>query len=299
MARSALADPLAALDEARLARLACIAGQLLGAKPARPGNALLHLRASDAGLEFMEHRQIRPGDDPRHVDWRASARHRSLLVRRYRDERAGAWTLCLDCSASMGAASGVWTLALTLTAALAFVLLALNHRVGLVLFSTGVDQHLPPGRGRSGYVALRRVLAAAQPRARGGDSRLEACLRVVDRGTDAAVISDFLRPDTLSPALSRLAVHCAGVHALQVQGEVAVTPTDGHLSLEDAESGERLDTLWAPELVRGAAQRHRALAQELEEHCRRRRIRYTAAATDSSWERALLTHLLGREPELG
>jgi uncharacterized protein (DUF58 family) len=247
----------------------------------------------------MEHRRLMPGDDPRHVDWRASARHRSLLVRRYRDERAGQWTLCLDRSASMGAAPGVWTLALTLTAALAYVLLALEHRVGLVLFSAGIDQRLPPGRGRGGYLALRCILAGARPHPRGGDSRLEACLPIVDRGGEAAVISDFLRPDAMCTALSRMAARCMAVHVLHIQGETAVAPTDGHLTLEDAESGERLDTVWSPDLVRGATERRQTLARGLEQHCRQRRIHYTSTAVDSNWERVLLVHLLGRETGLG
>lgn len=293
MARPPVADPLAGLDEARLERLARVAGHLLGGRPLRSGGALPHPRAAAAGLEFLEHRPLMPGDDPRHVDWRASARHRTALVRRYRDERAGEWILCLDRSASMGAAPGVWALAATLTAALAYVLLALEHRVGLATFSSTIDALHPPGRGRATYLGLRRALADALPRGSGGGSRLEACLPLFERGREAAVIGDFLRPDAMAAPLSRLAGRCRAVHVLQVQGPVLLAGDHGPLSLEDAESGQRLDVGAAPELAAAVEERGRSHARALAAHCRSRRIRYTACAVGDDWEQALLSHLLG------
>jgi uncharacterized protein (DUF58 family) len=237
-----------------------------------------------------------PGDDPRHVDWRASARHRTTLVRRYRDERAGEWVLCLDRSASMGAAPGVWTLALTLTAALAYVLLALEHRVGLALFSSGIERLHAPGRGRAAYLGLRRLLAEAAPRAGGGESRLEACLPLFERGRESAVISDFLRPDAMAAPLSRLVARCRTVHVLQIQGTAPLPTDDDPLSLEDAETGARLDTGAAAGLDRAVAQRYQAHARALAAHCRSRRIRYTASPVGDDWERILLAHLVGALP---
>ena len=116
-----------------------------------------------------------PGDDPRRVDWRASARARHPLVRRYRDERAGEWLICLDRSASMGLVPDLWPRALQLAAGLAYLIMHFEHRVGLALFSDRVDHLVPPGRGQHAFLALVRALAQAQPEGAGGASEPERC----------------------------------------------------------------------------------------------------------------------------
>lgn len=293
-----LADPLADLDEARLERLARVAGYLLAGRPLHHGGRLPHPRSTPAGLEFLEHRELMPGDDPRHLDWRASARSRTPLVRRYRDERAGEWLILLDRSASMGAAPGAWPLALQLAGAFAYLLLRLGHRVGLGIFSTDVDAVQPPGRGRAAYLALRRALADARPREGGGGSRLAACLGLLGRGTQAAVISDFLTPDAMGQALSQLRGRCEAVHCLQVLGEPWVPAVAGSLRLTDAETGEGLDAQPDPGLAGRVAECQASLAAGLERHCRRRGMRYSGCRVGSAWDRVLLEHLVGPEARL-
>ena len=298
-------DALATLDEVRLERLARVAGRLLAGRPLHHSGRLPHPRSTPAGLEFLEHRPLMPGDDPRHVDWRASARSRSPLVRRYRDERAGEWLILLDRSASMGAAAGVWPLAQQIAGALAYLLLGLEHRVGLALFSRHLDQAQPPGRGRLAYLALRRTLAAARPRETGGGSRLESCIGLLGRGRQAAVISDFLAPDAMAPAIAQLRGRCDAVHAFQVIGAdghgVAPDPWTSNarpFRLVDSESGVTIDALVSPDLVARVVERRQALASGLEEHCRRQRILYSACPVGAAWDRVLLAHLVGPEARL-
>jgi uncharacterized protein (DUF58 family) len=55
-----------------------------------------------SSLEFQDHRPYAPGDDLRHVDWRAYARSDLLTIRLYREEVAPRVDLVIDCSRSMG-----------------------------------------------------------------------------------------------------------------------------------------------------------------------------------------------------
>jgi uncharacterized protein (DUF58 family) len=57
-----------------------------GADSARAGIAA----ARRGGDEFFAHRRYRPGDAPRHIDWKASARSEVLMVREYAAGRAPA-----------------------------------------------------------------------------------------------------------------------------------------------------------------------------------------------------------------
>lgn len=295
----ARSDPL---DEPRLERLALYAARLLAGRPLHQGGQRPHPRAVPAGLEFHEHRPLAPGDDPRHIDWRASARAREPQVRRYRDERAARWVLCLDRSASMGpCAPGVWPLALALTGALAYVLIALDHQVGLALFSTGLDCVQPPGRGRGAYLAIRRLLAEATPRAAGGASRPAACLPLTG-GASLALISDFLAPDGMAEALERLNARAPRLHALQVLGPpVGLDRGPGPLTVQDAETGERLTAHLAPGLAATLAGRQATLAAGLARRCRRQGMVYSLSRVGTPWDLALLAHLMGRgaDPDPG
>jgi hypothetical protein len=57
--------------------------------------------AAGSSLEFREHREYRPGDDLRHLDWHASARSDRLLVKVFEQELHPHLELILDGSRSM------------------------------------------------------------------------------------------------------------------------------------------------------------------------------------------------------
>jgi hypothetical protein len=53
-------------------------------------------------VEFVERRGYVPGDDLRHLDWKAFARTDRLSIKRYEEETTLECTLVVDASASMG-----------------------------------------------------------------------------------------------------------------------------------------------------------------------------------------------------
>src|SRR4051794_15388025 len=53
------------------------------------------------GLEFADHRQYAPGDDFRHIDWKAYKRLNRLLLRLFDEERDLPIYLMIDLSRSM------------------------------------------------------------------------------------------------------------------------------------------------------------------------------------------------------
>jgi uncharacterized protein (DUF58 family) len=52
-------------------------------------------------LEFREHRMYVPGDDVRHVDWKASARSQHIFIKQGEHPKEAMVYILLDCSASM------------------------------------------------------------------------------------------------------------------------------------------------------------------------------------------------------
>ncbi len=284
---------LSGLDSRELAGLARVAERLLAAQPRRYFGHHVHRRRSGSGNEFHDFRVYTPGDDLRSVDWRASLRSRQVQVRRHRDETTSDWLLCLDRSASMSLPDPAkWRQASLLALALAYVLLHLGHRVGLALYSAGVDQALPVGLGAGHFARIAATIGAARPRPSGGASRPGKALGLFGGRPGVVVISDFLAPDALRGDLARLQRHSGSVHALQVisANETRLTPA-GAVRVRDVETGEEI-TLADPAVAgESAARALRQLGDDLHAFCARQGIVYTRCAAEESWRDAVLAHL--------
>jgi uncharacterized protein (DUF58 family) len=61
-----------------------------------------HLQGAGAGssIDFQDHRNYLPGDDPRHINWQAYARTGHYTMKLYREEVSPKLDLIVDCSAS-------------------------------------------------------------------------------------------------------------------------------------------------------------------------------------------------------
>lgn len=109
------------------------------------------------GLEFQELRDYQPGDSPRRIDWKASARRRSLITRHYRDEQNQTVWVMLDSGRRMRLPIGDLTAfdhGLNATLLLAWSALRQGDRVGAHLFSGEQPRWLEPVRGNRGIQAL-------------------------------------------------------------------------------------------------------------------------------------------------
>ena len=159
-------------------------------------------------VEFAEHRQYQPGDEPRYVDWKLHARTDRLYVKQFEEETNLRAMLVLDASASMawsGSPDRLTKLdyATRLAAALALVLQRQRDAAGLVVFDDAIQAMLP-ARVRSGHWhVIARALAATVP---GSGTAAEPALRQVvgmlRRRGMVVLISDLLLDRAL--ALSAL-----------------------------------------------------------------------------------------------
>src|SRR4029453_12127790 len=116
------------------------------------------------GIEFEESRPYVPGDDVRHLAWKALPRTGSPYVKRVREERDLTVLLALDVSRSMAFASGARSKAALPAHAAALLVGAAPRpgaRVGLVPSAETLLEHLPPERGAARLFALLRRLARA------------------------------------------------------------------------------------------------------------------------------------------
>lgn len=293
MANERLSTPLVALRDDELEAAARVAGRLLAGRPLQTSGTRPVRRRSGTGLEFLDYREYVPGDDPRAIDWLASARSRHLLLRRYHEEAAADWMILVDRSASMATGDGdKWQLGAQLAAALAYVLLALNNRVGMLLFSEELDAICSLGRGQQHYARILEVLGSHPPSLRGGGSLVGCCASVVRQGTSLVVLSDFLTVDATRSGLVSLSRIGGPMHALRIASRQDFRlPQVGPATLVDAESGAQLNVIADADLGDIARAAWDEQDAELAGLCRQRSIRLSTAWTDQGWKSALLEHM--------
>ncbi|WP_127580526.1 DUF58 domain-containing protein [Paenibacillus koleovorans] len=107
-------------------------------------------KAQPTGSDFDSIRSFAQGDDPRLVNWRASARTGRLMTNIVRPEKGKVVTIALDCGRMMGVElDGQTKLDRTLEAALVLAAVALKQGdyVALLAFSDRIKAYVPPGRG--------------------------------------------------------------------------------------------------------------------------------------------------------
>jgi uncharacterized protein (DUF58 family) len=101
--------------------------------------------------EFERLRDYVEGDEPRHIDWRATARRRKLTVRAHQVNQSQRLMFLLDCGRMMAGDTGQGLSpldhAFNAMLMLAHVALVRGDQVGLLAFSDRVRAYVPPAGG--------------------------------------------------------------------------------------------------------------------------------------------------------
>lgn len=148
------------------------------------------------GVQFAEHRVYQAGDDVRHIDWKASARTRDPLIKKFDEERELNVLLVLDASGSLGFGStrDLKSEVVALVAGiLSYAALKTGDRVGALFFTDQVEHVLPPKKGRNHGLRVVQEVLTFRPKRRGTNLRvaLEAAHRVMKHAGIVFVLSDF------------------------------------------------------------------------------------------------------------
>ncbi len=125
------------------------------------------LRQLGEGRLFESLREWVPGDDLRHIDWKATAKRGKVITRQYEAERRQHVLLVLDTGRLLTAdIAGVSRLDYVVQAALELAYAAAQHddNVGVMAFADGVQHFVAPQRGRLGLKRVLDVLAVVEPK---------------------------------------------------------------------------------------------------------------------------------------
>jgi len=205
------------------------------------GNHASRLRGR--GLNFDELRRYQPGDDLRHLDWRASLRTGKPVVRTFTEERDRPALIVVDQRMSMffgSVRSFKSAVAAELGALAAWMVFNAGDRVGGLVFNDQRVDSVAPLRSRkrletlcSRIVQQNAALTASNPDHEDDgqlDKVLQQCLAVAGHDHLICLVSDFAGagPRTLQ-LMQQLSVH-NDVIALQVYDPLALNvPSRGRL----------------------------------------------------------------------
>ena len=178
-----------------------IALKVLRVNSLQTGAYVSHFRGR--GMEFDESRPYQPGDDPRSIDWRVTARSTTAYTKLFREERERPVLVCVDLRSNMHFATRGCFKSVNASRAAALLAWAAHHRgdrLGGLIFGDTTHRELKPRLGRR--AALRFVHQLAEHKdwtSRGIAEGVEpltqamsALRHVVRPGSLVVVISDFI-----------------------------------------------------------------------------------------------------------
>lgn len=100
-------------------------------------------------LEFEQIKEYAPGDDQRHINWKATARRGQLMVNRYQDERSQDIYCAIDMGRTMKMPFHGHTLldyAINAALALTKTVIATHDKTGILAFAHEQSEFLPPAK---------------------------------------------------------------------------------------------------------------------------------------------------------
>jgi len=294
------------VSQAGLIRLSgparAIALDVLRVNSLQTGAYVSHFRGR--GMEFDESRPYQPGDDPRSIDWRVTARSTTAYTKLFREERERPVLVVVDLRSNMHFATRGCFKSVNASRAAALLAWAAHHRgdrLGGLIFGDTTHRELKPRLGRR--AALRFVHELVGHRdwqqgdgaaANGADAlaqAMSALRRVARPGSLVVVISDFMGFSRSAQSyLSSVARHNEVLAVFMNDPLERDLPPPGRYRLVSPDDELAIDTF------ANAARRdyHNAFekrTQELEAFCQRYGVHLMPMATDDDPVSTLQTAL--------
>lgn len=201
------------------------------------------------GLRLRQHEPYRPGDERRFIDWKASRKEQTLLLRRFEAEMQLQVIVLCDVSASMlfGQHQGKRQIALDCAGLLALATLRQADTFGLLAFADDTVTYHPPRQRRDAVLqSLETLWHYTPPETPATSTHLASVLRhlPVNRPSLVCLLSDFRSPDDWHDTLNILtASHDTLAVCIEDDAEASLPPI-GNIVVRDLESGQfiELDT---------------------------------------------------------
>ena len=250
-----------------------------------------------SSVEFADYKEYVPGDDIKHIDWRAYGRSRRLYLRQFEAETDMVIYLLVDVSASMSYTGtereSKYILAAKIAAAFSYLMIQQSDKAALALFADKVRRYLPPGGTRGHLHNLVFQLETATPTSTTGLAEaLMECDPLFRKRGRLVVLSDFWDDtDKTFQALGRFLHRKFEVLLLQIVNPHELDLYQVHAArFHDMETHESVEV--EPEEIRGAyREAAREWIEKVAREAHRRGISHAVVHTDRPYLDAIEAYL--------
>ncbi len=286
------------LDPATLTRMG---GLLIRARALVEGAIAGMHRSPHKGssVEFAEYKEYTPGDEIKHIDWKAFGRFDKYYVKQFEDETNLRAYLVLDGSGSMDFGSeGITKLdyARTLAASMAYLLLRQGDAVSAMVFDDKPGLFLPPSSKTSHLDDVLQVLETMPGKGRTDiAAALQSMAERVRRRGMMLIVSDMLddapKVMNIAKVMRKRRQEVAIFHILD-PAELEL-PYEGLTIFEGLEGEGEL--LVDPDDIRDRYREEmRTHVQGIERDCREGDIEYFRVLTTQPIEQVIMDFIVGR-----
>ncbi len=260
-------------------------------------------------VEFAEHREYAPGDDPKNLDWKVMAKSDRQVIKQYIEETNLRTMLLIDVSGSMsyigdhaakinGVALSKLKYAKHLAAALSYLFIRQGDAVGLATFDHEVRSFVRAA-GRPSQV--RRILQELYDAKAGKDTDTGKVLhqvaeRIPKRGLVILISDLFDEPDKIIEALHHFDYRQHELVIFHLLAEEELTfPFKSFQRFRDLEGVQEMLRI-DPQAVRAAyLEKLKIYVKRIDTACGKMRADYVAVNTKTPLRDSLLRYLGGRK----
>ncbi len=252
-------------------------------------------------VEFTEHRQYMPGDEIKHIDWKAYGKTDRFYIKQFEEETNLKSYLIVDASRSMDYASKgnlkKFEYASYIAAALSYLMIEQRDAVGLTLYDEAIRVSLPPRATRLYLKELLKELELAVPaKTTGTAASLHLIAEQIKRRGLVIVLSDlFDKPESVMTALKHFRHKRNEVVVMQVLDPLERSFAFGSDAIfKDMETQEELMTQpW--HIQKAYQQSMREFLGFYKQQCRENNIDYVLLDTSTPFDKALFEYLNKRK----
>lgn len=260
-----------------------------------------HSAFKGRGMSFSEVREYQYGDDVRNIDWNVTARFNHPYIKIYEEERELTVMLLVDVSNSRVFGSHTQlkkNLITEISAVLSFSAIQNNDKIGVILFSDGIEKFIPPKKGRKHILRIIRELIEFTPKSNMTDisESLKYLTNAIKKRCTAFIISDFYDqdPDTYRMNYEeslRIANNKHDIIGLQIYDKRETElPSVGLIKMKDAETGEYVWVDSSSKKIRKAFHDWwNTTSQNIKTTFSQAGVDYTTIATDEDYVKPLIS----------
>ncbi|MCL2039631.1 MAG: DUF58 domain-containing protein [Bacteroidetes bacterium] len=251
-------------------------------------------------VEFSQHRQYRPGDELRFIDWKVYGRTGRYYVKEFEEETNLRCMLAIDTSASMKFSANnrisKFEYSCYLAAALSMLMIQQRDAVGLTLYSNEIKTFLPTN-SKTSYIS--QILTALENATPSEDTltanSLEILAERINRRGLVIIFSDFFdNMEAIVNAIRHLRHKKHEVLLFNILDPREVDFDFGQAAnFIDLETGEQMVTQ-PYQIQKGYKGTMKTFLDNLKKECLHHNVDYNLVDTSTPFDKALLDYVIKR-----